>query len=62
MEPSGITHMWGLREQTALIVREREIKYYVSFVDDPASHTLSLMDWYEREAEVFFRNVRFGVG
>ena len=46
----------------ALIVKEKEMNYPVSFVDDPASHTVSLMDWYERDSEVFFHTLRFSLG
>ena len=46
----------------ALIVREKEINYLISFIDDPASHTVTVMDWYDRDPEVLFRTLRFGGG
>ena len=46
----------------ALIVRKKEINYPISFIDDPASHTVTVIDWFEREVEVIFRTLRFGVG
>ena len=46
----------------ALIVREKEIKYPISFIDDPASHTVTVMDWFERDPEEQFRILRFNVG
>ena len=38
----------------ALIVKEMNLHYPIAFRDDPASHTMTLMDWYEQEQELFF--------
>ena len=35
----------------ALIVKEKEITYPFLLIDNPASHTITLMDWYERDFE-----------
>ena len=45
----------------ALIVREKELQYPVSFVDDPARYTVIVTDWFQRDTDVFFRKLRFGV-
>ena len=46
----------------ALIVKEKEMEYPIPFIDDPASHTVSLMDWYERDGEASFKTLRFSLG
>ena len=42
-------------------MKENNLNYSLSFIDDPASHTMTIMDWYERYEEVFFRTARFGL-
>ena len=66
--PSGTfwyhSHIGSQRGQGlfgAFIVKENEINYPIAFKDDPASHTMTIMDWYERDKEVFFRTLRFAV-
>ena len=69
-KPSGTfwyhSHIGSQRGQGlfgALIVKEKEIEYPLTpFVDDPASHTVLIMDWYQRDKEEFFRSLRFSVG
>ena len=46
----------------ALIVKEKEIKYPVSFIDNPASHTITVMDWYRQDPEEFFQHKKIAVG
>ena len=46
----------------ALIVREKQINYPISFIDYPASHTITVMDWYQQDPEEFFRHIKFGMG
>ena len=68
--PSGTfwyhSHMGSQRANGlfgALIVREKEnINYPISFIDDPASHTVTVMDWFLESFEDFFRSQRFGIG
>ena len=67
--PSGTfwyhSHIGSQRAQGlfgALIVKEKAIQYPVSFIDDPAQHTVTVMDWFDQDAEVHFRNLRFGLG
>ena len=67
--PSGTfwyhSHVGSQRENGlfgALIVREKEINYPIPFIDDPASHTVTVMDWYDRDPEDMFRTLRFRVG
>ena len=69
-KPSGTfwyhSHIGSQRGQGlfgALIVKEKEIEYPLTpFVDDPASHTIVITDWFQRDKEVFFRTMRFAVG
>ena len=42
-------------------MKETDLNYPISFIDDPGSHTMTVMDWYERDEEVFFRTARFGL-
>ena len=68
--PSGTfwyhSHMGSQRANGlfgALIVREKEnINYPISFIDDPTSHTVTVMDWFLESFEDFFRSQRFGIG
>ena len=67
--PSGTfwyhSHMGSQRANGlfgALVVREREMTYPIAFRDDPASHTISLMDWFERDGEIFFQNLQGNLG
>jgi FtsP/CotA-like multicopper oxidase with cupredoxin domain len=46
----------------ALIVKEKGIKYPVSFIDNPASHTIMVMDWYRQDPEEFFQHKKIAVG
>jgi len=62
--PSGTfwyhSHMGSQRTNGlfgALIVREREISYPIPFEDNPAAHTITLMDWFWEDFEAFFRSV-----
>ena len=67
--PSGTfwyhSHMGSQRTNGlfgALIVREREICYPISFEDNPAAHTITLMDWFREDFEAFFRSEVFVLG
>ena len=67
--PSGTfwyhSHMGSQRSNGlfgALIVKEKQLTYPISFVDEPALHTVTVMDWYRDDFESFFRRERFGIG
>ena len=67
--PSGTfwyhSHMGSQRANGlfgALIVKEKELNYSISFVDDPANYTLTLIDWFRDDFNVFFRHERFAIG
>ena len=54
--PSGTfwyhSHMGSQRANGlfgALVVRERELSYPISFEDNPSAHTITLMDWYRED-------------
>jgi hypothetical protein len=40
----------------------KELAYPVSFIDDPASHTMTVMDVYQEDFEAYFRSLRIGTG
>lgn len=68
-DPSGTfwyhSHMGSQRTNGlfgALIVKEKELKYPLSFIDDPANHTINLMDWYQIDVDNFIRTENFGIG
>jgi FtsP/CotA-like multicopper oxidase with cupredoxin domain len=67
--PSGTfwyhSHMGSQRSNGlfgALIVKEKDLTYPISFIDDPASHTLTVMDWYQDDYEAYFRRLRADLG
>lgn len=45
-----------------LIIQEKELKYSIPFIDDPASHTITLTDFYRTQHEDFFRTLEFDIG
>jgi FtsP/CotA-like multicopper oxidase with cupredoxin domain len=47
----------------AFIVKEKDpISYPVSFIDDPAHHTLTIMDWFLEDPEPFCKRMKHGLG
>ena len=47
----------------AFIVREKDpISYSVSLIDDPAHHTLTIMDWFREDPEQFCKRAKYGLG
>ena len=68
-KPSGTfwyhSHMGSQRTKGifgALIVKEKDLTYPIQFEDDPAAHTLTVMDWYRDDFDFFFRRERFATG
>lgn len=68
-KPSGTfwyhSHMGSQRANGlfgAFIVKEKELSYPIEFEDDPAVHTLTIMDWYQEDFESLFLRERFAVG
>ena len=46
----------------AFIVKEKDNSYPVQFRDNPAHHTLTIMDWFQEDPEQFCRRVKYGLG
>ena len=46
----------------ALIVKEKQMSYAVSFRDEPQHHTLTVMDWFRRDGEEFYARITNGLG
>ena len=46
----------------ALIVKEKQISYPLSFVDDPASHTITVMDWFQEDFERLILSTIHSIG
>ena len=46
----------------AIVVKEKELSYLLEFVDDPASHTMTLMDWTQEDFDEFILKFLFSVG
>ena len=46
------------------IVMEKEpiINHPIPFTDDPAHHTLTIMDWFQEEPEQFCKRLKYGLG